>query len=147
MSDDLTMPELRAGIALQLREIESLRAELAGAIKSRNAAMLLYESARQSRDDLVMQQHEWQEALRTLDSERAANTQLTAHLAASEARAERLARWFVDRVDCRTCRNYSIDRCIQTAQCVNADGYRSALPVRFWVATSSAALAEGEGKP
>jgi hypothetical protein len=29
VSDDLTIPELRAGIALQLREIESLRAEIA----------------------------------------------------------------------------------------------------------------------
>ena len=59
------------------KEIATLRAELAGAVKSRNAAMLLYESARQSRDDLVMQQHEWQEALRTLDSERAVNALMT----------------------------------------------------------------------
>ena len=73
-------------------EIATLRAELAGAIKSRGAAMLMYESARQSRDDLLMQQHEWQEALRTLDSERAANAVLTAQLAAAEARAERLLR-------------------------------------------------------
>ena len=62
----------------------------------------------------------------------------------AEARAERFARWFVDRVDCRTCRNYSVDGCIQTAPCVDADGYRSALPVRFWVATRSAALSEQE---
>ena len=62
----------------------------------------------------------------------------------AEERAERLARWFVDRVDCRACRNYSIDGCIQTAPCVDADGYRSALPVRFWVATRSAALSEQE---
>jgi hypothetical protein len=58
-------------------ELATLRAELDGAAKSRNAAMLLYESARQSRDDLVMQQHEWQEALRTLDSERAVNALMT----------------------------------------------------------------------
>ena len=66
---------------------------------------------------------------------------LRTKLAAAEARAERFARWFVDRVDCRTCRNYSVDGCIQTALCVDADGYRRALPVRFWVATHSAALA------
>lgn len=128
-------------------ELATLRAELDGAVKSRNAAMLLYESARQSRDDLVMQQHEWQEALRTLDSERAANTQLTAHLAASEARAERYRSGMREMIDCRTCCNHTRDGCIQTALCVDADGYRRALPVRFWVATSSAALAEGEGKP
>ncbi len=34
--------------------------------------------------------------------------------------------------DCRTCRNYTRDGCIQTAQCVDGDGYRRAIPVRFW---------------
>lgn len=53
------------------------RAELAGAIKSRNAAMMMYEAARQSRDDLLMQQHEWQVALATLEGEREANALLT----------------------------------------------------------------------
>lgn len=46
-------------------------------------------------------------------------------------------------IDCRTCRNYTRDGCIQTAQCVNGDGYRRATPVRFW----SAALAEGAQEP
>lgn len=73
-------------------EINRLSAELAGAKKSRNAAMQLYESSREHRDHLLIKQREWQEALATLDSERAANALLTAQLAAAEARAERLLR-------------------------------------------------------
>ena len=69
-------------------EIANLSAELAGAKKSRNAAMQLYESSREHRDHLLIKQREWQEALATLDSERAANALLTAKLAAAEARAE-----------------------------------------------------------
>ena len=52
------------------------------------------------------------------------------------------ARGLREMLDCRTCRNYTRDGCIQTAQCVNGDGYRRAMPVRFW----SAAL-RGEVKP
>lgn len=44
--------------------------------------------------------------------------------------------------DCRTCRNYTRDGCIQTAQCVDGDGYRRAIPVRFW-----ATALRGEVKP
>ena len=71
---------------------------------------------------------------------------LRAKLAASEARAERYRAGMREMIDCRTCRNHTRDGCIQTALCVDADGYRRALPVRFWVATSSAALAEWEVK-
>ena len=72
-------------------EIANLRSELAGAKKSLNATMQLYESASRHRDHLLITQRDWQEALHTLDSERAANALLTAQLAAAEARAERLA--------------------------------------------------------
>ena len=61
-------------------EIARLRAELVGAIKARNAAMMLYNSARQFRDDLLMQQHEWRGALVTLEGEREANALLTAEV-------------------------------------------------------------------
>ena len=45
-------------------------------------------------------------------------------------------------LDCRTCRNYTRHSCIQTAQCVDGDGYRRAAPVRFW-----SAVLRGEVKP
>ena len=51
------------------------------------------------------------------------------------------ARGLREMLDCRTCRNYTRDGCIQTAQCVDGDGYRRVAPVRFW----SAAL-RGEAK-
>ena len=44
------------------------------------------------------------------------------------------ARCLREMLDCRTCRNYTRDGCIQTAQCVDGDGYRRATPVRFWSA-------------
>lgn len=59
---------------------------------------------------------------------------LRAELAACRAREARMR----EMIDCRTCRNYTRDGCIQTAQCVDGEGYRRAAPVRFW----SAALAE-----
>ncbi|MDQ5906331.1 MAG: hypothetical protein QG590_812, partial [Pseudomonadota bacterium] len=50
-------------------ELDTLRAELVGAIKARNAAIMLYNSARQYRDDLLMQRREWCGALATLEGE------------------------------------------------------------------------------
>ena len=58
-------------------ELDTIRAELVGAIKARNAAIMLYNSARQYRDDLLIQRHEWCGALATLEGEREANALLT----------------------------------------------------------------------
>lgn len=44
------------------------------------------------------------------------------------------ARGLRELLDCRTCRNYTRDGCIQTAQCADGDGYRRATPIRFWSA-------------
>ena len=68
---------------------------------------------------------------------------LRTKLAAAEARAGRYRAGMHEMIDCRTCRNHTRDGCIQTALCVDADGYRRALPVRFW---ARAALAEQEGE-
>lgn len=118
-------------------EIERLRAELAasrheleGAKKAANAQARIIESLQQQRAHLNAQRDQWIEARGTLDSERAANAVLTEELAASREREARMR----EMIDCRTCRNYTRDGCIQTAQCVDGDGYRRATPVRFWSA-------------
>jgi hypothetical protein len=80
-------------------ELDTLRAELVGAIKARNAAIMLYNSARQYRDDLLMQRREWCGALATLEGEREANALLTSQIAASEGCAEQYRAALKDIID------------------------------------------------
>ena len=90
MSDDLTLSELRAGIALQLREIEGLRAEVRDLKRWKSTMAPRIESLEGLLSFARAEAEAGREAIATLEGEREANAHLTKETERLRAEVTRL---------------------------------------------------------